>query len=185
MGTIENFKTFNNYVFSVFFSRFFRIISLQQRQTVRGRVKHMKSNYCIGYPGFLLFFNTVCCRTKLLCFLLLLSLSNQSFTAQRHGSLICGCISRTVRGTWNFVWQQATLVQGCTSEAQLNMDVNLCRLPDEMKSISKFPVPLAGFIRIRTRRTVLRLCQSNGKTAYKQAKHTFQNCGILRQSNTL
>ena len=23
------------------------------------------------------------------------------------------------------------------------MDVNLCRLPDEMKSISKFPVPLA------------------------------------------
>ena len=23
------------------------------------------------------------------------------------------------------------------------MDVNLCRLPDEMKSISKFPVPIA------------------------------------------
>ena len=53
------------------------------------------------------------------------------------------CLIRAVRGTWNFVWQQATLVQGCTSEAHLNMDVNLCRLPDEMKNISKFPVPLA------------------------------------------
>ena len=31
--------------------------------------------------------------------------------------------------------------------------------------LPKFLVPLAGFIRIRTRRTVLRLCQSNGKTA--------------------
>ena len=26
-------------------------------------------------------------------------------------------IIKAVRGTWNFVWQQATLVQGCTSEA--------------------------------------------------------------------
>ena len=51
-----------------------------------------------------------------------------------------------VRGTWNFVWQQATLVQGCTSEAQLNMDVNLCRLPDENSMMSKFLVPLAGFM---------------------------------------
>ena len=50
-----------------------------------------------------------------------------------------GCILRTVRGTWNFVWQQATLVQGCTSEAQMNMDVNLCRLPDWADCKSKFP----------------------------------------------
>ncbi len=34
------------------------------------------------------------------------------------------------KGTWNFIWQLATLVQGCTSEAHMNMDVNLCRLPD-------------------------------------------------------
>jgi len=26
------------------------------------------------------------------------------------------------------------------------MDVNLCRLPDEIKMISKFPVPLAGIM---------------------------------------
>ena len=56
------------------------------------------------------------------------------------------CMIRAVRGTWNFVWQQATLVQGCTSEAQLNMDVNLCRLPDLTKYASKFLVPLAGIM---------------------------------------
>ena len=54
-----------------------------------------------------------------------------------------GYMIKAVRGTWNFVWQQATLVQGCTSEAQLNMDVNLCRLPDLTKYVSKFLVPLA------------------------------------------
>ena len=63
-----------------------------------------------------------------------------------HGSSKYRCLIRAVRGTWNFVGQQATLVQGCTSEAQLNMDVNLCRLPDEIKMISKFPVPLAGIM---------------------------------------
>ncbi len=41
-----------------------------------------------------------------------------------------GCMIRSVRGTWNFVWQQATLAQGCASEAHLNMDVNLRRLPE-------------------------------------------------------
>ena len=57
-----------------------------------------------------------------------------------------GCMVRTVRGTWNFVRPLATLAQGCASEAQLNMDVNLRRLPEQMKSISKFLVPLAGFM---------------------------------------
>ena len=56
------------------------------------------------------------------------------------------CMIRAVRGTGNFVWQQATLVQGCTSEAQLNMDVNLCRLPDKAGCKSKFLVPLAGLM---------------------------------------
>ena len=56
------------------------------------------------------------------------------------------CLIRAVRGTGNFVWQQATLVQGCTSEAQLNMDVNLCRLPDKRQRIPKSPVPLAGIM---------------------------------------
>ena len=66
------------------------------------------------------------------------------FDKSQDCSSKCGCILKAVRGTWNFVWQQATLVQGCTSEAQLNMDVNLCRLPDENSMMSKFLVPLAG-----------------------------------------
>lgn len=41
----------------------------------------------------------------------------------------------TVRGTWNFVWKQATLVHGSTSEAQMNKDVNLRRLPDKKNTI--------------------------------------------------
>ena len=62
------------------------------------------------------------------------------------GSSKYGCIIKAVRGTWNFVWQQATLAQGCASEAHLNMDVNLRRLPDNVMYYPKFPVPLAGFI---------------------------------------
>ena len=71
------------------------------------------------------------------------SLSCLFLMEKRHCSSKDRCLIRAARGTWNFIWKQATLVQGCTSEAHLNMDVNLCRLPDEMKSISKFPVPLA------------------------------------------
>ena len=35
---------------------------------------------------------------------------------------------------------------GRASEAHLNMDVNLRRLPERTKCKSKFPVPLAGFM---------------------------------------
>ena len=55
-----------------------------------------------------------------------------------HGSSKYRCLIKAVRGTWNFVWQQATLVQGCTSEAQMNMDVNLCRLPELFLYFMKF-----------------------------------------------
>ena len=79
-------------------------------------------------------------------FFLLWKQSFPCLTVILHRSLKYGCILRTVRGTWNFVWQQETLVQGCTSEAQMNMDVNLCRLPDENRIMPKFPVPLAGFM---------------------------------------
>ena len=79
-------------------------------------------------------------------FFLLWKQSFPCLTVLLHRSLKYGCILRTVRGTWNFVWQQATLVQGCTSEAHLNMDVNLCRLPDENSIIPKFLVPLAGIM---------------------------------------
>jgi len=48
-----------------------------------------------------------------------------------------------VRGTWNFVWHLATLAQGSASEAHMNMDVNLCRLPGKRKGFAKFLVPLA------------------------------------------
>ena len=81
--------------------------------------------------------------SKIHVFLLFIKPVFPMFDKSQDCSSKCGCILKAVRGTWNFVWQQATLVQGCTSEAHLNMDVNLCRLPDEMKSISKFPVPLA------------------------------------------
>ena len=39
-------------------------------------------------------------------------------------------IIKSARSTWNFVRQQATLAQGSASEAHLNMDVNLRRLPE-------------------------------------------------------
>jgi len=44
-----------------------------------------------------------------------------------------GCILRAARGTWNFVRHLATLAQGSASEAHMNMDVNLCRLPEKRK----------------------------------------------------
>ena len=51
-----------------------------------------------------------------------------------------------VRGNWNFVWEQATPVYGSTGEAQMNMDVNLHRLPDKKEYNPKFLVPLAVMI---------------------------------------
>ena len=45
-----------------------------------------------------------------------------------------------------FVQKQATPVQGCTGEAQMNMDVNLRRLPDKKEYNPKFLVPVAGSI---------------------------------------
>ena len=47
------------------------------------------------------------------------------------GSSKYGCILSTARGTWNFVRHLAMLAQGSASEAHMNMDVNLCRLPDK------------------------------------------------------
>ena len=46
-----------------------------------------------------------------------------------------------------FVRKQATPVQGCTGEAQMNMDVNLRRLPDKKEYNPKFLVPLAVMMR--------------------------------------
>ena len=80
--------------------------------------------------------------SKIHVFLLFIKPVFPMFDKSQDCSSKCGCILKAVRGTWNFVWQQATLVQGCTSEAQLNMDVNLCRLPDLTKYVSKFLVPL-------------------------------------------
>ena len=84
--------------------------------------------------------------SKIHVFLLFIKPVFPMFDKSQDCSSKCGCILKAVRGTWNFVWQQATLVQGCTSEAQLNMDVNLCRLPDKKQRIPKSPVPLAGIM---------------------------------------
>ena len=47
-------------------------------------------------------------------------------------------IIKSARSTWNFVRQQATLAQGSASEAHMNMDVNLCRLPELFLYFMKF-----------------------------------------------
>ena len=44
------------------------------------------------------------------------------------------------------MWERNLLKNFAAVEAQLNMDVNLCRLPDENSMMSKFLVPLAGFM---------------------------------------
>ena len=44
------------------------------------------------------------------------------------------------------VWHPATLAQGSASEAHMNMDVNLRRLPGLFSYRSKFLVPLADII---------------------------------------
>ena len=62
------------------------------------------------------------------------------------GSPKYGCILRAARGTWNFVRYLATLAQGSASEAHMNMDVNLRRLPGLFSYRSKFLVPLADII---------------------------------------
>ena len=59
----------------------------------------------------------------------------------------CGCGIRPVRGTWNFVRQQATLAHGRASEVHMNMDVNLHRLPDKIFCLPKFLVPLTALLR--------------------------------------
>ncbi|RHS27543.1 hypothetical protein DWV68_05280 [Roseburia sp. AF12-17LB] len=63
------------------------------------------------------------------------------------GSSKYGCIISTARGTWNFVRHLATLAQGSASEAHMNMEVNLCRLPEERTGLAKFLVPLAVLMR--------------------------------------
>ncbi len=57
------------------------------------------------------------------------------------------CILRAVRDTWNFARHLATLAQGSASEAHMDMDVNLCRLPEERTGLAKFLVPLAVLMR--------------------------------------
>ena len=46
-----------------------------------------------------------------------------------------------------FIRKQATPVHGSTGEAQMNMDVNLRRLPDKKEYNPKFLVPLAVMMR--------------------------------------
>ena len=64
-------------------------------------------------------------------------------------------IIKSARSTWNFVRQQATLAQGSASEAHLNMDVNIRRLPELMKDAIEILSAPAGFIPVLV---VDRLC---------------------------
>ena len=62
------------------------------------------------------------------------------------GSSKYGCIISTARGTWNFVRHLATLAQGSASEAHMNMDANLRRLPIKTTHVSKFLVPFSSIM---------------------------------------
>jgi len=65
---------------------------------------------------------------------------------------------------------------GRASEAHLNMDVNMRRLPDGLLNYPKFLVPLAGVMwHPYSTDSGTILCQSNGKTACRQAKHNIKN----------
>ena len=55
--------------------------------------------------------------SKIHVFLLFIKPVFPMFDKSQDCSSKCGCILKAVRGTWNFVWQQATLAQGCASEA--------------------------------------------------------------------
>ena len=72
-------------------------------------------------------------------------------------------IIKSARSTWNFVRQQATLAQGSASEAHLNMDVNMRRLPELMKDAIEILSAPAGFMLVLV---ADRLCHYsfNGKT---------------------
>ena len=58
-------------------------------------------------------------------------------------------IIKSARSTWNFVRQQATL--GSASEAHLNMDVNMRRLPELMKDAIEILSAPAGFMLVLER----------------------------------
>ena len=86
-----------------------------------------------------------------LFFFLRLKQSFQCLTRCLYGSSKYGCIIKAVRGTWNFVWQQATLAQGSASEAHLNKDVNMRRLPELMKDAIEILSAPAGFMLVLER----------------------------------
>lgn len=59
-----------------------------------------------------------------------------------------GCLLKTARGTWNFVYYLAMPAHGSAGKAHLSMDANMRRLPEKTGYNPKFPVPLAAFIDI-------------------------------------
>ena len=80
-------------------------------------------------------------------------------------------IIKSARSTWNFVRQQATLAQGSASEAHLNMDVNMRRLPELMKDAIEILSAPAGFMLVLERIdcAIIRVIGQNVlmKTAFK------------------
>ena len=42
-----------------------------------------------------------------------------------------GCLKKTARGTWNFVWYLAMPAHGSAGKAHLSMDANMRRLPEK------------------------------------------------------
>ncbi|RGI53053.1 hypothetical protein DWY37_08790 [Roseburia sp. AF25-13LB] len=65
-------------------------------------------------------------------------------------------------------------MHGCTSEAQLNKDVNLCRLPDAITYNIEIPsVPCRHYVASAFDGQCSYSAKATGKTVYKQEKHAF------------
>lgn len=60
-------------------------------------------------------------------------------------------IIKSARSTWNFVQQQATLALPCASEAHLNKDVNMRRLPEMIRILIEILSAPAGFMPVLER----------------------------------
>lgn len=62
-----------------------------------------------------------------------------------------GCLLRTVRGTWNFVYYLAMPAHGSAGKAHLSMDVNMRRLPELIKDAIEILSAPAGFMPVLER----------------------------------
>jgi len=103
--------------------------------------------------------------SKIHVFLLFIKPVFPMFDKSQDCSSKCGCILKAVRGCRRAGHDGPAGGGGGAGGGAYEHGCEFAPIARQKIILPKFLVPLAGFIRIRTRRTVLRLCQSNGKTA--------------------